>query len=62
MQIVVIKGGFVDDDLEIACAPGTDLRWIRQPTETDAEFRDRVIVAARAAGAPSILFGGLLDD
>jgi hypothetical protein len=58
---VVIRNGFTGGDLEIAHSPGTDLNWLRQPTETRAEFRDRAIVAARAAGARSIVFGGFDD-
>ncbi len=62
LQIVVIQGGFADGERELAHSPGTDLNWQRRPTETRAEFRDRAIVAARAAGSRSIVFGGFLDD
>jgi hypothetical protein len=61
LQIVVIQGGFADGERDLAHSPGTDLNWQRWPTETRAEFRDRAIVAARAAGARSIVFGGFDD-
>ncbi len=58
-EVVVIRGGLSDDDPMFAVTRGGELHWQRGIEESYGGFTARVVASATAAGAASVVFGGL---